>query len=250
MRSSQGAFIAFIIMELLCFGILISHVDELIWDMLAALIACGMFVVYVIKDRAVQARKAERRISSNQLTFLRTLNHHRHDWMNEVQVLMGYIRLKKYDNLMGYVDKIKDRMLQESQISRLGVPSLILFLQSYRTMSATMELEVEAAEEHLDLSKLSLPVEPLTQFMVDIIQWFKVNTKPTEEDVHRLHIKLLCDEQQLIMEYHFTGEYQMHYLASAMNERVSEAVKQLSVTCTQEHEQGKAHVKLMMPLHK
>ncbi len=33
--------------------------------------------------------------SEQDLLVLRLFNHYRHDWMNDIQILMGYVQLKK-----------------------------------------------------------------------------------------------------------------------------------------------------------
>ncbi|MDP4095653.1 Spo0B domain-containing protein [Paenibacillus sp. P96] len=55
------------------------------------------------------------------------LNHHRHDWMNDLQVLYGYIRMGKYDKSAECVERIKERAAQDSKLSKLGIPALIFF---------------------------------------------------------------------------------------------------------------------------
>ncbi|MGF7047201.1 sensor histidine kinase regulating citrate/malate metabolism [Paenibacillus sp. DS2015] len=81
-------------------------------------------------------------IRSIEQTAIKTLNHHRHDWMNELQILYGYIQLGKHDKSVGCVGRIKERMEVESKISTLGIPSLVFYLQSFRTIGSNIELEV------------------------------------------------------------------------------------------------------------
>ncbi|MFD2880227.1 Spo0B domain-containing protein [Paenibacillus rhizoplanae] len=74
----------------------------------------------------------ELRIQENTLQQAanRTLNHHRHDWMNDLQVLYGYIQLGKPDKSVQCVERIKERIALDSRIAKLGVPSLVFYLQS------------------------------------------------------------------------------------------------------------------------
>lgn len=86
----------------------------------------------------------------------RTLNHHRHDWMNDLQVLYGYIQLGKPDKSVQCVERIKERIALDSRISKLGIPSLVFYLHSFRTYSSTLELEVQI-EEGLQLDDKLTP---------------------------------------------------------------------------------------------
>ena len=54
--------------------------------------------------------------------LLTMINLLRHDWMNDAQVLFGYIRLKKQDRLEAYTNKMKTEMLAQSQLCKLGLP--------------------------------------------------------------------------------------------------------------------------------
>ncbi|WP_159881166.1 Spo0B domain-containing protein [Paenibacillus puerhi] len=85
--------------------------------------------------------------SEQDLRTLRLFNHYRHDWMNDIQVLMGYVQLKKYDKLPGMMEKIKDKVQQESLISKLGIPSLILFILAFQAEVKELRLEIRMNEE-------------------------------------------------------------------------------------------------------
>ncbi|WP_310551430.1 Spo0B domain-containing protein [Paenibacillus glufosinatiresistens] len=77
---------------------------------------------------------------------IRTLNHHRHDWMNDLQVLYGYIQLGKPDKSVQCVERIKERIALDSRIAKLGIPPLVFFLQSYRTSGGGLLLDIEVEE--------------------------------------------------------------------------------------------------------
>ncbi|WDH97852.1 Spo0B domain-containing protein [Paenibacillus urinalis] len=107
----------------------------------------GVVLYYVFK--AVDKQLEEQRRQTQQRmedTAISVLNHHRHDWMNDLQVLYGYIRLGKNDKSIQTVERIKERMTEESKISKLGVPSLIFYLQSYRISGSLVVLSVEVED--------------------------------------------------------------------------------------------------------
>ena len=92
--------------------------------------------------------------------------------MNDTQILFGYIQLKKFDNLRPYMEKIKMTMQQESNLSKLGIPSFIAYLLQFRVQSKTLELEVEV-EQEINLGQLPLHdglIERLVRQMVECVQ--------------------------------------------------------------------------------
>ncbi|ODP30499.1 hypothetical protein PTI45_00006 [Paenibacillus nuruki] len=74
------------------------------------------------------------------------LSHHRHDWMNELQLLYGYVQLGKRDKQVECVERIKEQMLAESRVSKLGIHSLVFYLQSFKAVNRSIQLEVELSD--------------------------------------------------------------------------------------------------------
>lgn len=126
-----------------------------------------IFLGYIrhIQKQADNERKTL--LESLQRTASATLAHHRHDWMNDLQILYGYVQLGKYDKLAGCVERIKERMAADSRISRLGIPSLVFYLHSFREQNNSVQLEV-CIQEDLQLGEL-LSAEDADQFTEAII---------------------------------------------------------------------------------
>lgn len=119
-----------------------------VWSVLAVL--SGILAVRRYDEK--ELRRQERVL---QQTAIRTLNHHRHDWMNDLQVLYGYIQLNKPDKSVQCVERIKERIALDSRIAKLGIPSLVFYLQSFRTIGGSLELEIEVEEGFQLEGKLS-----------------------------------------------------------------------------------------------
>src|SRR4051794_29440618 len=47
------------------------------------------------------------------------LSRQRHDWMNHLQVMMGYVSLKKTDQLKQYLTRLSQRMIHERNLAEL-----------------------------------------------------------------------------------------------------------------------------------
>lgn len=154
----------------------------------------GVFYGYVkyISKKAEAERK--QLLESVQRTAAATLGHHRHDWMNDLQILYGYIQLGKYDKLAGCVDRIKERMVADSKISRLGIPSLVFFLHSFRELNRSVQLEVSIADD-LQLGDLLTveDAEEFTEAIIETIRAYQFSGRSSWGEV--LHLKLsLCRE--------------------------------------------------------
>ncbi|HEY2491851.1 MAG TPA: Spo0B domain-containing protein [Paenibacillus sp.] len=116
--------------------------ESLLWGILLTLWVATVLWIgmrFIQRDSEIRQRAV---IQSIERTAIKTLNHHRHDWMNDLQILYGYIQLGKHDKTVGCVGRIKERMEVESKIATLGIPSLVFYLQSFRTIGSNIELEV------------------------------------------------------------------------------------------------------------
>ncbi|MBW7476229.1 Spo0B domain-containing protein [Paenibacillus oenotherae] len=170
----------------------------LAWFLAAALL-------WIWCDRKEQGQRLARTVHAMQTSSIATLNHHRHDWMNELQVLYGYIRMGKEDKMVVCVEQIRERMTAESRIARLGIPSLVAYLQSFRTMTHAMELDVEI-EGELSLAGLPLDGEQTGEAIIDIINAYRLGTKQGAGDVAKLSVDFVLGDHSLDVTFHYDGE--------------------------------------------
>lgn len=146
---------------------LVIHILLVVWIL-------GVIIGYLRIMNKRHERDKDLLMESLQRTASATLGHHRHDWMNDLQILYGYIALGKHDKLLQCVERIKDRMAEESKISKLGVPSLVYYLQSFREMNKSVQLEIHI-EDDLCLGEIlnEQAAQDLTHAIMDTIRVFQ-----------------------------------------------------------------------------
>lgn len=144
-------------------------------------------------------------IQSLEQTALKTLNHHRHDWMNDLQILYGYIQLGKHDKLLDCVGRIKERMLIEGKIAKLGIPSLVFYLQSFRTTGSNVELEVNIADDlHLSGRLKQDDTENWVSAIVEAIRSYQYGELASLGESRKLTLSLYEEDGEVIA--FFEGE--------------------------------------------
>lgn len=164
-----------------------------VWAIAAS--ACGAWLVRKSEERRQQAI-----IRNVEQTAIQMLNHHRHDWMNELQILYGYIQLGKHDKTVGSVERIKDRMATESRISKLGIPSLVFYLHSYRTYSNNLQLDVEVVDQVQLEDKVSpQTAESFTEAIIQTVRAFQLSGKASWGDTRQLTLTFMQQEQELMV---------------------------------------------------
>ncbi|GKU75709.1 Spo0B domain-containing protein [Paenibacillus sp. L3-i20] len=156
-------------------------------------------------ERKDNQERMTRTIQAMQTSSIRTLNHHRHDWMNDLQVLFGYARLGKPDKTIQYVEKIIARMAVETAVAKLGVPSLISFIQSFRTVTNSLSLELDIKGD-LNLSELSPDAESIAETLIHIINAYRFSVKSGNGELSVLRLELGADEDGLYAAFYYEGE--------------------------------------------
>ncbi|MBB3067550.1 hypothetical protein FHS14_000520 [Paenibacillus baekrokdamisoli] len=167
------------------------------WIVIAALL-------WVWCERKEHAWRMARSLHALQTASIRTLNHHRHDWMNDLQVLYGYIRMNKADKTVQYVEQIRDRMMTESKIAKLGIPSLVTFMQSFRTMTHSLQFEV-GIEGELNLADLPIDGELAAETIVELINAYRFSVKSGMGEVAKLTVDLVLEEKALSVSFRYEG---------------------------------------------
>jgi sensor histidine kinase regulating citrate/malate metabolism len=179
-------------------GVRLLVAGSLLWIAAAA-------IYWIRTERAAHRERLSGTIAAMQASGVRTLNHHRHDWMNDLQVLYGYIRLGKLDKTVGYVEKIRERMNAESSISKLGVPSLISYIQSFRTITNSLALEVEI-EGNVNLLELGQQAESAAETLIHTINAYRMAAKPRSGEEAVLRLRLSADAGTLYAAFRYDGE--------------------------------------------
>lgn len=175
-----------------------SPIMSLILSMCMFAVLWG-YVLYIKKQAANERRSL---LESVQRTAAATLSHHRHDWMNDLQILYGYIQLRKYDKLAACVERIKERMLIESKISRLGIPSLTFYLQSFRELNSNVQLTV-LIEGDLQLDALCSEQgsEHLTSAIVETIRAFQFKDRISWGELLQLTVSFYLDQEHVFVSF-------------------------------------------------
>ncbi|MFC4600395.1 Spo0B domain-containing protein [Cohnella hongkongensis] len=162
----------------------------------------AVFAVFAAWQRGRHREQSGKLMARAQLSTIRTLSHHRHDWMNELQILYGYLRLNKLDKAVDVVDRIRARMEQDSKVSQLGCPELSVYLLSFRTFCDTMRLEVDV-EDGVCFDKLPLAPERLCGSIIGLVNVirFRASVPLGGENVLKLALSQEKNALKLVMQY-------------------------------------------------
>lgn len=182
--------------------VLIYFLHSPIMSLILSMCMFGVLWGYILYVKTQAANERRSLLESVQRTAAATLSHHRHDWMNDLQILYGYIQLRKYDKLAACVERIKERMLIESKISRLGIPSLTFYLQSFRERNSHVQLTVLIEGDlQLDVLCSEQGAQHLTSAIVESIRAFQFKDRISWGDLLQLTVSFSHDQEQVYVSF-------------------------------------------------
>ncbi|SMG58046.1 Spo0B domain-containing protein [Paenibacillus aquistagni] len=209
----------------------------MIWRILAMLLLIGSIGIGALLYCKARIASEKKKVHSAYQNALDVINHQRHDWMNELQLLYGYVRLKKFDKLPDCVESIKERMAEESRISKLGSPELVIYLLRNRVSGLMMPLEVEISDT-IELPRIGADQDQLTDLIIDAVQVFRYAPKINGQHVSPLRISMSVEEDGLWIDFDYQGKLlRPDEVASQLQQMATERGARLKQLSNQEQDQ-------------
>jgi stage 0 sporulation protein B (sporulation initiation phosphotransferase) len=222
----------------------------LIWTASSTLNAIGLAILgtlgcvgifYSIK------MEREQHETANQRLVIELISHYRHDWMNDIQLLFGYVSLKKYDKLDDCMDKIRYKALQESGIAKLGIPSLVAFFISFRLYYNALALELEV-EEDINLASLPLDKEKVSRLVQMTVKLFHTHAVPSIEEPNILSVQFDLETDALLFDLIYQGGYDELALQQGIQLILSAFTAQFA-TIDEKYTANQAVMTIRLPFH-
>ncbi|EST56562.1 sporulation protein [Brevibacillus panacihumi W25] len=148
----------------------------------------------------------DRRLITHQTDELLTiLNRQRHDWLNHVQVLLGYLHLNRTDQGEAHLKRIAEIAMQESLIARLNNSLLSVFFLTFNALNKEMLLEVDVCDQ-VDLSCLVLDEQDLFSFVSDILCTANDHVSTDGYEPASMQVTLFSGERGVHFRFDLAGE--------------------------------------------
>lgn len=175
------------------------------------------------------------------------LNHRRHELLNELQVLYGYIKLNKPQSLLPRLEHMHAKLQQESIASRLNHPDLIWRL--YRLISQNQKFEVEIEKEEgfrLEGKNCDFFARSIMK-LIDHIE--ECADYDEQGETHFLTIHLDTHEDRLCCRLFYEGKYDIRQMESLVCSAKKQIIKKRSdLIVTYKLEDGYAFCEMTFPL--
>ncbi len=211
----------------------------MIWRILIVMLLIVSLSTGIISHYRKRIADEKIRVHSAYQNALDVINHQRHDWMNELQLLYGYVRLKKFDKLPDCVETIKERMADESRISKLGSPELVVYLLKNRVSGLMMPLEVHLSET-VELSRLALGTsqDQITELIERAVQVYRFAPKANGQAVAPLKLSISVEDNRLWIDFDYQGKLlRPDEVASQLQQMATERGVRLEQLSNQEQDE-------------
>ncbi|MCU9614000.1 sporulation initiation phosphotransferase B [Caldibacillus lycopersici] len=128
------------------------------------------------------------------------LRHSRHDWLNKIQLIKGYLSFGKLERVNEIIEEIVRQSENESKLSNLPLPqfSALLLTYNWNTNPVVLSYEVLGTGKAINVDDVVF-----TKWLSQFLQ--KLNASVSTIDEHQLFLQIILDEEQLRLAVRFNG---------------------------------------------
>jgi len=133
---------------------------------------------------------------------------YRHDWLNHLQILLGYASLKKVEKIAEYINNIFQESKQQSLISSFRSPDLAAFLLMLPMEYPNLSVQLDVAE-HV-VKQEGLYVEWVLKKLKCFLNLFHQSANE-QKDYHQIFLSFVLSEGSLILNFEIEGNMESVY---------------------------------------
>jgi stage 0 sporulation protein B (sporulation initiation phosphotransferase) len=181
--------------------------------------------------------------------WIDTMNHLRHDWLNDLQLIMGYTQMKKYDKLAACVDMLKQRLTEEGRASKLGEPELVELLFTYRTRPLPYRFEL-SIEGSVDVAACLPSGAEVCSAVREALETFERAARVSERGAENvLYTSFRAGQADVVISLRYTGAYSAPELEHG-GSIIAKRLRHLGIrsAVTSELSEGTANLSMRFPL--
>lgn len=137
---------------------------------------------------------------------LRVLRCHRHDFLNHLQVILGYIQLGKVQPAEEYIKGINEELKGIRAISGLSIPEISVLLLFMRQKAGESNIRLDC-DIKADLSEIAINPQDLVRIMSNLIDNAIFELKDSDQKDKLISVSLNSEGKKLNIEVFNTGSH-------------------------------------------
>ncbi|GBF10007.1 Spo0B domain-containing protein [Tepidibacillus sp. HK-1] len=128
---------------------------------------------------------------------------YRHDWLNHFQVILGYVSLKKYEQIPHYIQKVIEDAKKRSIISNFEPSELAVFLYMMMIEYPKLNIELEL-DEGLEIKEEDVDGKWILHHLKGFLDLFDQRAN-MDEEYHSLFLSLNNLDKKMIIIFEYEG---------------------------------------------
>lgn len=129
----------------------------------------------------------------------------RHEWLNELQLIKGYLSLNKPDAAEGVIERIIMKAKNEAKLSNLKVPKFTALVLTFNWYSHAFKLDFEVTGHGFDLSPCDDELMLNCQHLLGV---FEKHASDLAEN--QMTLMLHMTEESAVITFDFVGQINDH----------------------------------------
>lgn len=129
---------------------------------------------------------------------------YRHDWLNHVQVILGYVSLKKCEKIKDYMDRVYETVKQDSTISNFKDKNLAAYLYLFPIQYPNLDIQLEVGE-NVNETMNQTDGKWVLSYLKEFINILASNDK-NHEQISPLYLSITHNNQYIMVTIEYEGE--------------------------------------------
>ncbi|WP_158595073.1 Spo0B domain-containing protein [Oceanobacillus piezotolerans] len=132
---------------------------------------------------------------------IRLLQQYRHDLMNRMQLVHGYLTMKKYEKVDEKIEDLFQYFQEERKLMNTKAPSFILWMMYFPLRYKQFQLEYHVDTDH-DLSEMDESIVSECTYLMD-----NLLTICNKDNLYEMKIDVIEEEQKIEFNFLVNGQF-------------------------------------------
>lgn len=182
-----------------------------VWTAIAGCAALLGAVAGIAKERAKSGSIRREAEEKAQRELLDTIHLQRHDLMNDLQVLLGYIQLNKQEKVKAHVEHMALRLQEDSAIAKLDDSRLISSLYAFRAGAHQVKLRMDI-EHDLSLPAFGERGRLAAKAIAALVPCWEASSRAGQADEAALTVSVARKDGRLRIAFDYENVYEQEML--------------------------------------
>lgn len=138
--------------------------------------------------------------------FIHNLRHYRHDVLNHIQIIKGYLSLNRVKEAQHILDKYVFQSHQEALLSQIGDTELAYFLLTYNWQQNDFVLDIECDLNSENIAQVGVSQRYLHDLFQRVFQVVEQCCHQSQENNH-LYVLLEGSPPSLTLTFEYEGSW-------------------------------------------